>query len=382
MKNKKIIAALLVFVLAISMFGCKKEPEETTKATTTTTTTEATTTTELLPSVSETTDPLDVLYDPSIPFAVNPITGLQNMDPENEGYRSVAIVVNNHRAALPQRGISQADAIYEYETEGGNTRLLCVFADVDEVPEIGSIRSARVFSTNLAASNNSICFHFGRNQRVPDYCSANNITHVDGNEYAGGPYFWRDSTWLSQRDTEHTVVTDGENLRQAIEELEIEHEGESPLLFNFVRGESDDLANGEVANEISVEFSPNNFVTFVYDEENEVFHKYQYENILQIDETTGEAIDIDNVFVLYANMSGWPGDGGYTIDPFLEEGGTGYYASHGVIVPVTWTKDAITSQIVVYNEEGEELEVNSGMSYICVVDNDEVGGFSYSDVAE
>ena len=124
MKNKKIIAALLVFVLAISMFGCKKEPEETTKATTTTTTTEATTTTELLPSVSETTDPLDVLYDPSIPFAVNPITGLQNMDPENEGYRSVAIVVNNHRAALPQRGISQAIELNVNEIEGKQKELL------------------------------------------------------------------------------------------------------------------------------------------------------------------------------------------------------------------------------------------------------------------
>ena len=59
-------------------------------------------------------------------MAVNPITGLQTMDPNNVGMRSVAVVINNSHAAIPQRGISAADAIYEYQTEGGQTRLLAV----------------------------------------------------------------------------------------------------------------------------------------------------------------------------------------------------------------------------------------------------------------
>ena len=94
MKTKKLLSAMLILTLAFPFAACKKEetPETTTTTTTVmasepseTTTTEATTTTETEPQ----------LYDPDLPYGLNPITGVQDMDLENVGNKPITIVVNN-----------------------------------------------------------------------------------------------------------------------------------------------------------------------------------------------------------------------------------------------------------------------------------------------
>lgn len=396
MKYKKSIALLTSFVLMFNMSACKdKETEETvatTLATTTAATTTEATTTTTEETTTTTTEIVGGLYDPTNPLAVNPVSGLQDMNPDNVGHRSVAIVVNNCYNAMSQRGISQADAIYEYETEGGQTRLLCVFADVNEVPEIGSLRSARIMSTDLAAGNNSIFIHYGRNARVPDHISAYGIDHIDGNNCSSGSnssangevnlpnglFFWRDSTWLSKRALEHTAVSDGAHISEGIDYFNIERTGDTPLLFNYVPDDSVDITNSNLTCEVlNVYFSPtNDDALFEYDEELNGYYKSQYGSA-QLDETTGEQLFVNNVIVIYARITGH-GDG--TVDAYLEEGGEGYYFNSGKYIHLTWTKDSPNDLIVLYNDAGEEVQVNRGVTYICVVDNDNIKKISVDDV--
>ena len=386
MKKRKILIPLLVFSLLVPFAGCKKEeePEPTMMTTTTvmesepseTTTTEATTTTETEP----------VLYDPNIDFALNPMTGVQDMDPANEGNKPITIVVNNVYAAMPQRGVSQADAIFEYETEGGISRLLCVFADVNTIPEIGSLRSARVVTANLSAGLGAIFVHFGREARVVSYFSNNNIVHIDGNYLCAGKYsssdyedgyvdlpgntfFWRDKDWASKRAIEHTAVSDGTHIKEALEYKGIDlscGEDEAPMMFNFVPDNSKDIENAtETCSAINVYFSASNDdAYFEYNEGDGLYYKSQYGDP-QIDENNGNQIAVTNVFVLYVRVA--LADDNYRTDYFFEEGGSGYYICDGKIINVTWTKTDVHEPIKVYNEDGEEVEVNRGKSYICLV---------------
>ena len=385
MKTRRIIATFLVFSLLLGASASKKK-EKPSETTTELTTTEQTTT----QPTSTTVDTVNGLYDPSNPNALNPLTGLQLMDPENEGMRSVAIVINNCYNALPQRGISEADAIYEYETEGGQTRLLALFADVNTVPEVGSLRSARVISSDLAAGTNSIFIHYGRNARVPDHLTEFGIDHVDGNNCsadsnssANGPvvlgeglFFWRDSTWLSLRSREHTAVSDGEHISAAIDYFNIDRVGETPLLFNFVPDNSVDIENGSPCTTLNVFFSAtNDDALFTYDPEFFIYYKTQYGGEAQIDETSGNQVAVTNVIVLFADIQPH-GDG--TIDAYLQSGGNGLYASQGQMVPITWTKPTPNDPITIYNMDGDIVEVNRGVSYICVVDNDYESDTTYS----
>lgn len=418
-KKKSTAIALSAAMLLNVTTACNKQQPETSATTPATTTTVESSLEETTETTAAPIDVEDRLYDPSNPMAVNPVTGVQDMDPENVGQRSVAVVVNNCHAAMPQRGISQADTIYEYETEGGQTRLLCLFADVNDIPEIGSLRSARIVATDLAAGTDSIFIHYGRNPRVPDHLAIYGIDHIDGNECSAGSnsirntsdgyvqlsnglFFWRDSTWLSQRALEHTAVSDGTHISEGIDYFSIRREtnfvptAEDPFperTFNLVPDDSTDIANGTPCYNVNVYFSgTNDDALFEYDEETGLYYKSQY-GAPQIDltvqeanaallaedpeaEVTSEQLAVENVFVLYANICG---HGDTTVDVYFEDGGEGYYISEGRMCHVTWVKPTPNDKIRIYNDAGEEVEVNRGVSYVCIVDRDYFGMSSYSE---
>lgn len=47
------------------------------------------------------------------------------------------------------------------------------------------------------------------------------------------------------------------------------------------------------------------------------------------------------------------------------EGGDGYYASEGKIVPIRWTTDE-DHRFLITQPDGSELPVNIGTSYVCL----------------
>ena len=112
------IAVAVVVIIAVAVTAVvkmtQKEPETTTSPTTTTTTTAA-----------------PVIYK-------NPLTGEVDYNKEADGKRPVAIVVENAYAARPQWGIDDEknapDIIVEGEVEGGESRMLWLFADYTSLP--------------------------------------------------------------------------------------------------------------------------------------------------------------------------------------------------------------------------------------------------------
>ena len=387
MKNKSIskamraalmLAVSVLFSASILMTGCSKATAQTdttpitTAAVTQKQTTQTTTAAESSGTAAETTAAASA-------YAVNPLTGITDMDPANVGKRSVSVSINNHPAALPSRGTSQADVIYEFETEGGQTRLLAVFADAAKIPEVGSLRSARIIACDLSAGTNSIFIHYGENARVAPYVATNKIDEIDGNNYSKGSdksvngeiklpdgiYFWRDSNWLSKRALEHTAVTNGANILRAISGCKITLEGDTPSLFTFTSTASPSLTSGSDCNKMVVYFSTNNHdSTFTYNPATKLYEKSEYGDAAQIDETTGLQIAVKNVITLYANIVA---HGDTTIDAYLNDGGTGYYASEGKIIEINWTKDGPHGAIVLTDKNGNTVEVNAGKSYINVV---------------
>ena len=368
-----IVAAMSASVVGLS-FCSKKAAAETAAATTaaTSATAAATTAAETTAGVTAET------ADPSNPNAINPLTGIQDMDPANIGKRSVSVSINNHPSALPSRGIGSADVIYEFETEGGQTRMLALFADVAKMPEMGSLRSARIIACDLSGGTNSIFIHYGENGRVPEFLTSNHLDDIDGNIYSKGAdqsvdgvitlskgiYFWRDSVWLQSRDLEHTAVTNGANVLRGITDLGIALDGETPSLFAFTSKSSPSLAAGKSCTKLVVYFSTNNDdSTFTYDSATKMYLKSEYGDP-QIDETTGQQIAVKNVFTLFANIQP---HGDTTIDAYLTEGGIGYYCSEGKLIDIKWTKAGPNDPILVTDMSGKTIQVNAGKSYINVV---------------
>ncbi|MFV0518293.1 MAG: DUF3048 domain-containing protein, partial [Aminipila sp.] len=82
-------------------------------------------------------------------------------DAEVAQRRSMAVMLANNKAALPQYGISQASIVYEAPVEGRITRLMAFFEDYDDLDHIGPVRSSRDYYIYEAMPYDAIYVNWG-----------------------------------------------------------------------------------------------------------------------------------------------------------------------------------------------------------------------------
>ena len=134
--------------------------------------------------------PIDPEPEPVYPYH-NPLTG-EGLEEDISGQRPFAVMLNNLSKALPQLGVSQADVIYEIVAEGGITRMLAVFQDIEGVGDLGSVRSARDYYVSLACGHDAIYVHAGGSPQAYDALQGWGMSYID---FVNGPYgdmCWRD----------------------------------------------------------------------------------------------------------------------------------------------------------------------------------------------
>ena len=60
----------------------------------------------------------------------------------------------------------------------------------------------------------------------------------------------------------------------------------------------------------------------------------------------------------------------------LFDTGTGYYACGGKLVPITWKRDNVKDCFHYFLEDGSELNISEGRTYICILARNQ-GTFEY-----
>ncbi len=148
--------------------------------------------------------------EPVYPY-INPLTG-EGLHEDISEKRPIAVMFNNLRKALPQIGVAQADVIYEIVAEGGITRMMGLYQDLEGVGDLGSIRSARDYYVSLALGHDAIYIHAGGSPQAYDAFDNWKVTHID---FVNGPYgdmCWRDPDRKKSAGLEHSLLTSSERV--------------------------------------------------------------------------------------------------------------------------------------------------------------------------
>jgi hypothetical protein len=127
------------------------------------------------------------------PADVNPLTGLQVIDPTVLNRRPQVIKISNAPVLVrPQAGIGTADIVFEHYAEGGLTRFSAIF--YDQAPDrVGSIRSARLIDTELIPMFGGLLIFSGASTGVETLLNnADYANRLFKGVLFGQPYFWRD----------------------------------------------------------------------------------------------------------------------------------------------------------------------------------------------
>ncbi|MBR5495999.1 MAG: DUF3048 C-terminal domain-containing protein, partial [Oscillospiraceae bacterium] len=134
--------------------------------------------------------------------------------------------------------------------------------------------------------------------------------------------------------------------------------------FNFAKeGESATLTTG-AADYVMVPFSQYCKAEFEYDAATKKYKKSQFSQP-HIDANNSQQVAVDNVFIVYADVSVIDAPSGLLDIKF--QSGSGYYISEGKYQSVNYTKASSTSGFVFKTPEGEEIKVNPGKSWVCVL---------------
>ena len=326
---------------------------------------------ETSPEVSppvETPDPTpdpDPEPDPVDTGFRNPLTGLPTEE-DISNKRPMAIVINNHRQANPQVGITSADIIYEYLVEG-TTRMLAIYQDVSDVGVIGSVRSARHYTVDLAQSYDSIFIFAGYSPQANTVIKNRKIDHFDEVHGVGPEMYYRDSARRASMGSEHSLMTSGSKIMEHLPKYDLREEHDEGYECALSFSEDGTPEGGEKALEFTVRFGGEGKTTgFSYNDETRLYDLRQYGNAY-IDGGNRQQVSVTNVLILKMAIAGIPGDTEGRLNITTMGTGEGYYACGGEYVEIQWSRENESAQFRYTLKDGSELVLGQGKTFICLI---------------
>lgn len=287
--------------------------------------------------------------------------------------RPIAAMVDNESIALPHYGTSEADVVYELMNSTKNdriTRLMCVVKDWGKIEQLGSIRSTRPTNIMLAAEWNAVLCHDGGPYYNDQYFSQPWSAHFSGT-------FSRINNGKASEFTEYIVNGDLDNNfdsyagRAGYETTYNEYANEGSH-FNFVPyGEEIELdekySRSYQAFKVSLPFTHNGS-QLIYNPETKMYEYYEYGDKHE-DAEDSEPLAFKNVLLQCCSFAQLD-ENGYLIYNCIGSGQNAWYLTNGIAKDVTWVKTSETDVTRFYDETGEELQINTGKTYIGLIPDD------------
>lgn len=353
MKRKSLMLCIAIAMTAL-LFGCGKKEEAPVAEP------------EKKEVVEKEEEPEEVEEEIPERMARSYLTG-EWIDEELASKRPYAVMIGNTVDALPQYGLGSADIVYEVPVEGSYTRLMAIFQDITGLEKIGSTRSCRHYFVYFASEFNAIYVHYGQAVYAEGILSQSYIHNINGmDSRVESVAFYRDHN----RKAPHNAFTSEEGLLAATEKLEYPTEVDETYQGHYQFAEDD--APVELDGEDALVVSPGYFVNkpwFIYNEEDGLYYRYEYKDE-QIDaDGEEEQLKVKNILIQYCNWEYADENGYLNIDTLSDGTCTGIYITNGKMIPVTWKKDDSFSPAHYYDKDGNEITLNQGKTWVCVVRN-------------
>lgn len=292
----------------------------------------------------------------------NPLTGESNYNEEYEDDRPVAVVVENTPEARPQWGLTTPDIIIETEVEGGITRMLWIYASVNNMPsKVGPVRSARDVFVELASGFGALFVHYGGSDSSYTLLSSVGLDDVDGLYDSG--YFSRDTS--RSVSSEHTAYTTCSWIANAFSGFGYSDTVASSYSNLYSFSSESSAATGSDCTSVSVYFSDDFIHTFTYNSSDNLY--YNYLNSEEMVDEYGTQSSFTNIVILFTTITN-TGDSSGHLDISLSSG-SGYLVSGGKVVAIKWSKGSTSSALRLYDTSGNELVLGIGKTWIGITRN-------------
>lgn len=289
--------------------------------------------------------------------------------------RPIAVMMPTDKVAQPSYGISHAKILYEIMEEGNISRQLAVIDDWQGLSRIGNIRSCRAYYIPQATEWDPILIHFGGVFYMQNRITMPDINNLSGtSEYGSGGAapgagsFFR----TADRKAPHNAYISADGIRKAASQLgyslNIRPEFYNTKHFTFAQGvntlEQYGAAAVPATNINLAQIFPYTKSSLTYDPATGLYKKYLHGNP-QIDGLNGQQLAFANVIVQNTKWAALDAKGYLTFQN-MDTTEDGYYFTKGKAIHVRWAKVSDYSPTVYFDDNGNEIQLNEGKTYIAV----------------
>lgn len=382
----------VLFLVALSssllLSGCGKDAEETAQPIVEPIVEAQTTVTE---ENEEQATEADEDIPPEEGMVRSPLTN-EWINGDLEDARPIAVMSPNDSNALPHYNFSKADILYECPVEGGITRSMAVFKDWEGLDRIGNVRSSRDYFIYWALEWDSIYVHFGGPFYIDELIEQESTNNITGCTYgAGGKSGLYENAFYraTDRSAPQNAYASAEGINEAIAKFSYSKTYRENYYnadhFKFASENEpntlEDYSNAVTATEIDLSKAyPINKTSFTYNSEDGLYYRYMYGKADTDAANNNQQLAFKNVFVQFAYYE-VRDQKGYLAFQVHDTTRDGYYFTNGKAIHVTWEKSTDYGPTKYYDDNGNEVEINTGKTMICIVkdgDTINIDGNSYN----
>ncbi len=310
--------------------------------------------------------------------------------------RPVALMIENDKSAVEwQRGIANADIMYEAMVEGGITRMMGLFEDYEDVSMIMPVRSSRPYYVYYAREFDAFYGHFGQVVYAVPVLQLSPQTDLAGLPYGedGLDYKLDDGSHAYIRDHEGVtgIYTNYELLKNTISEMKwrTDYKNDYEGHYQFAEdGEEELLENGQIAQVVLPGFNYNH-PRFDYSSQDGLYYRSEFGEP-QLDHLTGEQLAYKNILIQICPSTKLDDKYLWTDPVNHGESGEGWYITNGRAEKITWQKENWDAEAPVlttvtaaydafdvrecdfnvtryYDMDGNEITLNQGKTFVEII---------------
>ncbi len=286
--------------------------------------------------------------------------------------RPLAIMTPNTKTAS-QYGISNADVVYECNVEGSITRLMWIIQDWKNADRLGNVRSCRDYYVYWAFEWDALYVHFGGPFYIDEVISRTD--DIDGKTSSN---FWRAKDAKNATDNAYVdaagIMTDIDRLGYALK-LRDGYADEQHYRFASEKEPNDLSQYSDAITADKIDMSPTYPVTncyFIYNSDTGLYERFQHlagaSDGPHTDLATGKQLTFKNVLIqnTYHEVRD---DKGYLAFQCHDTTRDGWFFTNGKGIHVNWKKTSDYGATRYYDDAGNEIELNTGKTMVCIVED-------------
>ena len=298
------------------------------------------------------------------------------VDADVAATRPIAVMIPNEASAIPQYSLSEASIIYEANVENRMTRMMAIYEGWEDMDKIGNIRSLRDYYAYWAFEWDAFLVHFGGPFFINELMAEPDTQNIDGTSGTDDEAFFR----TSDRSKPHNAYASGAGLLKVLEKkgYSLNYRGltdESHFRF-ATKAEPNTLgqygSNAKDATYIDMSGCyPLTRCYFEFNEDDGLYYRSQHlsgsSDGPHIDAVTGKQLSFKNILVqntFYEELGE-----GYLAFQCHDTTRDGWFFTNGRGIHVNWEKTSDYGATRYYDDNGDEIMLNTGKTMICIVED-------------